>query len=535
MSLLASSLAGCGEVHFVPAPFTPQKVELVYSAQEDVTIVRWRVEATAPLSETRFDMLGPDGYKPVDFSRSVFAGGLAPCDDAAKGTCAQYIVRGHYPQHVPAGPFRPIRAVHELYGELPGAPAKARTMASSFGMHSVFNFENDPVIVTIDDKVASDGPYKFPRPFERAMWPTAGLCVADAPPTGVGFQPLDLTTGIPPEKPLTDSGIYCVAIRPLPADGGATAMVQERIATVPELISARHVLSPPVETSPIFYQVILDLEIPVADRCAEAVKAIERMVNKFMQRGNYVQLPPIDLSPNCMQENDRALAAADVAAAVKEKVMTFPEVHHQYHFMYFNNLDAPLPPQLTQSLEQLFAALAGPPPGYELLTIPMLFSPPTTALSTLPWMFMPWKAYDDPEFELVMGNYALSNLPFRTQIVDAGVPVPLLSPEDSQAYAGHLIKICSSVPSADFVSTDGPYPLTIFAPSWTIDAAHPPAYRLPYWQQQIVVPWNAFVANKVYVDYQICTRYCTDHGYVTAGGVGINSWADNTACASESF
>ena len=43
--------------------------------------------------------------------------------------------------------------------------------------------------------------------------------------------------------------------------------------------------------------------------------------------------------------NDRTVAAAEIAEAVKQTVATFTEVHHQYHFMYFNNLDGPLPAQ----------------------------------------------------------------------------------------------------------------------------------------------------------------------------------------------
>src|SRR5436190_5916006 len=45
--------AGCGALSFVPSPYTPQHVELIYSAQEDITVVRWRVGAAAPRSEER--------------------------------------------------------------------------------------------------------------------------------------------------------------------------------------------------------------------------------------------------------------------------------------------------------------------------------------------------------------------------------------------------------------------------------------------------------------------------------------------------
>ena len=73
---------GCGDVHFVASPYTPQEVELVYSDQEHLTVVRWRVSAAAPVADTQFELLGPDGYRPIDFSQSVFAGGVIDWLDA---------------------------------------------------------------------------------------------------------------------------------------------------------------------------------------------------------------------------------------------------------------------------------------------------------------------------------------------------------------------------------------------------------------------------------------------------------------------
>ena len=117
--VLLALTAGCGELHFVPSPYTPQDVELIYSSQEDITVIRWRLSSTAPLDDNRFEMLGPNGYQTIDFSQSVFEGGVTACTDKRGGSCAQYIVRGEY--GVPDG-ARPVQAVHDLYGVLPGLP-----------------------------------------------------------------------------------------------------------------------------------------------------------------------------------------------------------------------------------------------------------------------------------------------------------------------------------------------------------------------------------------------------------------------------
>ena len=471
-----TAVVGCGDVHFLPSPFTPQNVELVYSAQEHLTIVRWRVEATAPVDETRFELLGPDGYQPIDFSRSLFTGGVVACGDGTH-SCAQYVVRGHYPQRPTAGQFRPVRAVHEFYGELPGAPAKSRTLENSFLMKSFFNFKNDPVFVNLTDYVASDGDYKFPRAFESALWPTAGVCVAETPPDGVVFHPLDLMTGIPPEKPLTAAGRYCVAIRPVPADSGDRAMLQVPIATLPEVVTAQQVLNPPVETSPIIYQVILDLEIPLADRCAEA-GAMHREPHGEIHEGRLCRCPqaadhqPVARLPPAQRPHGRGRPDSGRRQADRRVVHRGP---------------SPVPPPVLQQRGWVSAAAADPDirgavrrarraaPGHTLQTFAWLFSPPTTrALSDLPWMYPdPWLTYDDPTFELMLYSYATNTLPFRTQLHSSDVPVQLLSPQDVEAYAGKQIKICSSSPEILPMSSAGPYPIPIFEPSWEITTADP--------------------------------------------------------------
>jgi hypothetical protein len=539
--LIAASWAclGCGDVHFVPSPFTPQNVERIYSTQEDISIVRWRISSTAPPgSDLEFQILGDSGYESLDFSRSVFPGGAAPCGDG-QGSCFQYVVRGQYP--IGDRP-RPVRAVHSVYGTLPGGLVAARTVAKTIGVVSFFHTNNDVVYVNITDAVASDGSYLFPRLYERTMWPTNGLCVSDSIPTGVGFSPLDATGGFPPDSPLSDSGIYCVAVRPLPTDAGAAAIAQTRVATVPEVTTLHQTYAPAVEQSPVIYQIVLDLEIPVPDRCADAIATIEGLVDKYM---NLVavpvrQLPTVNLATNpnatggaanCAQTDQRTLPAADMAEAVKQVVASFPQTHQQFHFFYFNNLNAPLPSTLTDSLSALFDALASPPPPYDLATLSWLFNPGLAAATGPTWWMSqpPWQAADDPSFEQTLGSYVLQNLPYESQTHDPQSPVPLLSPADSAQDDGDLFKICSSSPAAWAAYSSPPQQLS-GGPSWPIVGSDPPAYLVSL-PTQISVPANGFVEASAAIDFQICSRYCVDHPYLSTGGTGVSSWAPSPLCA----
>jgi hypothetical protein len=538
--LIAAARAGlgCGDLNFVPSPFSPQKVERIYSTQEDITIVRWRISSTAPPgSDLEFQILGDNGYESIDFSRSVFPGGVAACGDG-QGSCYQYVVRGQYPTDRP----HPVRAVHSVYGILPGGVVAGQTIAQTLSLVSFFHTNNDLVYVNITDAVASDGPYLFPRLYERTMWPTSGLCISDSPPAGVGFSALDASGGFPPASPLSDSGIYCVAVEPLPTDGGAAAIAQTRVATLPEVTTLKQTYVPTVEQSPVIYQIVLDLEIPVADLCATAIQTIESLVDKYMNQVSVPvrQLPTMNLAidpnatggaANCAQTNGRTLPASDMAEAVMQVVTSFPQTHQQFHFLYFNNLNAPLPSTLTDSLTALFEALASPPAPYDLATLSWLFNPGLAA-STGPtwWMSQPpWQSVDDPSFEQTLAQYAEQNLPYESQTHDPNSPVPLLSPTDSAQDDGDLFKICSSSPGAAPAYTSPPEPLA-GGPSWSVVGSDPPGYLVSL-PTQISVPASSFVQASADIDFQICSRFCVDHPYVSTAGTGASSWASSPLCA----
>ena len=163
-------------------------------------------------------------------------------------------------------------------------------------------------------------------------------------------------------------------------------MAQGRLATLPEVTDMHQTFTPPVEQSPVIYQIVLDLEIPVADRCAPALQTIESLVDKYMHKTTVPvrKLPTINLatnpdatggSPNCAQFGDgRTLPATDMADAVLQTVSSFPQTHQQFHFFYFNNQNFPLPKTLTDSLQALFNGLTAPAP-YDLRTFSWLFNP----------------------------------------------------------------------------------------------------------------------------------------------------------------
>jgi hypothetical protein len=446
-------------------------------------------------------------------------------------------VRGNYT--VAAG-ARPVQAVHDVYGVLPGGVATTETVPETISFKSFFHSGNDIVYLNITDVVAEQGAFKFPRPFEQGMWATNGLCVGDTAPADVSFSTLDATGGLAPPQPLTPEGTYCVATRPIPADQGDSTLLQTRIATLPEIVTSSQTFMPPVERSPIIYQVVLDLEIPVADRCMEAIQNIESILQRQFARADVSvhQLPTINLAADpsapCAQNNDRRLAATQMAQAVKQLVTTLPGTHHQYHLLYFNNLDAPQPPGLKNSIRDLVNAFSAPPAGLDLRIFWWLFAPLTVELTSTEltwWAYWVWEAAD-MNFEMKMADYVNQHLPYTTQTHDQFEPVPLLTEANLAIYEGAQIKICYASPPVQAHALL-PSPHDILTPSWKITADDPPSYLVQL-NNQVVADGSSFVPVQATVNYQICTRYCTNHPYVTTNGFGELSWTDSFACASES-
>ena len=529
---------GCGAVEFVPSPYTPQNVDLIYSTQEDITIVRWRVSSASPPSDLTFQFFVDGSYQDVDFSASVYPGGGAPCSDG-KGTCYQYVVHGTYaidPHN------NPIQGIHSLYGLLPGGPPTPSTMDTTLSFVSFFHNNNDAVYVNIDDAVSANG--AFPRQFLQSTWPTNGLCVSASAPDSAAFAMLNGFSFPPP--PLTTDGIYCVGLRPIPSDGGQGALAQARIETVPVITDITSwSYSPPVQKAPIVYQIILDLEIPIADRCASSLSTIESLVDEYMNMPNESvpvrKLDTINLavdptgtaaSPNCKQQDGRTLQAADMAQKVFQIISGSPQPHQQFHFFYFNNLNSPLPQTLTDSLTALFNDLASPPPPYDLRLLSWLWNPGLAA-ATGPswWQNQAWQAADDPTFEKLLKAYALQNLPYETQVQDPGAPVPLLTPDVAAQDDGDQIKICTSstfIEPAD-TNTD-PVETFPYGVSWPVVAATPPGFLVSL-PPQISVPYTSFVNESVVVDYQICSAYCDGHPFVSNAGTPVSSWTASYLCA----
>ena len=261
--------------------------------------MRWRISSTAAIGDDlHFQILGENGDKSHRFFAVAVSGGRLDLRRCRRGNLLPVCRARPLPRRRSLP--RPVIAhVHSTYGTLPGELASPRTEDQTLSVDPFFQLTNDQVYASLTDTVAFEPPYVYPRSYDRTMWPTKGLCVADSVPTGVSFSPLDSKTyAFPPDLPLTDSGLYCVGIRPTPSgtpamddtgcltSGYCPSVAQGRLATLPEVTDMHQTFIPPVEQSPVIYQIVLDLEIAGPRPVPAALQTIESLVDKYMHRAD---------------------------------------------------------------------------------------------------------------------------------------------------------------------------------------------------------------------------------------------------------
>jgi hypothetical protein len=545
--------SACGNVQFVAAPFAPRHIDVFYSQQEDVTVIRWRMSAGAPDPAVTYELSdGKGGWQSIDFAASAFPGGVAPCGDG-DGICAQMVLPGDY--EPPADGSTPVRSRNPTYDVSPGDSTTHEIyVIPTLSINAGFTRSNQMVKVSIDDKIGGDTHYVFPRPLQRSIWDRHGVCVPGFFPPEAQFAPVDgLSKPWPAPSPLSDSGRYCASVHAQPTSGATGADYQIAIDTVPEVVDAdQPPYMVPTEMTPFTYQIVLDLSIPVADRCREAMDKIESNVAKAF--GPQLRmLPTIDLSaidpqtgmpgPPCRQSPYRALDAAGVAQQIKLAAASWPEQHQRYYMLYFNNLRAQLPDSLTRSFDDFTQTIVTPPPPGDFQAFLWPWGPTEMTSSYSPWLEQSqpppqvWTAADDPTFLMQLQGYAATQLPLISEIQDPMKPVPLLSSADAQQYDGGFIRLCtiSITPLQDtgleMVGHDADGKVTVLptADQYAVKKDDPPAYLLEL-PKVWAVPDIGFSPHTAQIHYEICTRYC-DHPFVAESGSPVMSgWMDNPYC-----
>ena len=197
--------------------------------------MRWRVTASPPRRGHPVRALGPQ-------TATRRFPSISPCSPGASRPArtatalrpirdARDLTRG-------APPYRLVRAVHDSYGALSGSEFKRHTLKKPFALVVFPRPANDMVYVNIQDRLAADGPYNYPRTFEQAMWPTNGLASQIHHRKASAFRRW-IRRGVPARDAVDRKRTLLRRHPANPVGRRRRAMAQTRIATLPEVVTPR--------------------------------------------------------------------------------------------------------------------------------------------------------------------------------------------------------------------------------------------------------------------------------------------------------
>jgi hypothetical protein len=547
--------ASCSFVHFERSPMTPRGLVVVYSVQEDLTFLSWKMGEDADLVEMRFELFIDGAYRPIDLADAPY-----PAEPYACGSdeiCVQYQIPGRLdlsPTH------SAVRAVGEHLGEEQvwgGAVVGLRVVDETFGIEP-FAVDNNRTIdpglfdwfAENEVELRRDFQFQFVAreqespalPFEKAC----GEIAAEA------WRPMGAPTRV--DHSWVDSPV-CFAASPKRRDEAGAVLV-EPLRPSAETVFERQVYEPQRQRAPIIYGVLFDLEIANAGRCAYIKERLGEMISTAINErgqaealGPYLPISaqsgePID---NCHQESGRYCPVATMLHDAEVKAAAHDPLGVRAVWIYVNNSNLPPDETLFSQLgELLFMAPEQPTePPTEEPGVPPTEPPPeppteqphsnifawaigsNAILSSLPWHAeVGWRPIDDETFEADITSVSHNALPFLNMLHIESTEVPITRP--AEARDPRYFKICTAQPHYLAIGNrpgEPPtYGATSAAPAWPQQTESLPFYTVDLGEQRLV-PFRDYRHTRVEIVVEVCERFC-DHPFRSRGGVEYSSWID---------
>jgi len=205
----------------------------------------------------------------------------------------------------------------------------------------------------------------------------------------------------------------------------------------PELFRTTAHIQAGLVDEPVVWMTILDLFVEDAGGCAAAKQAtLDAVRAAFATAGGaQMELPFQDLSPDCQKRAEVPLDVAAVKAAFATADATFPQAHVRPVLVYLDDIDLPLPAQVSSALQSLHAtSVAGGATRPILWTVTF----PSASNKLGSDSVFAWTFTGDPALQQNLAAMVESNLPLRSTTQPG--PVPLLGSADLETT--QELKLC---------------------------------------------------------------------------------------------
>lgn len=515
-------LNACANITFELSPYAPRDVDLVYSQQEDLTFMVWRLAGDSDADLVTFDLWQAGRYQRIDLQRAPYAAAPYPC---ANELCFQFQVDGRYV--LPPGRQSALRSHHADEGTFTGPDVALVDVVTTIRISPMALGHNTTLDPTLSDWFADNrvplrrgflvNTYLFP---EGRIDTALGGC--PEAPAG-GWAPLTGT------MPLTDdwkTAPRCLALKPH-RKLGETVTLHAAVIPSAELRSEVQSYVPQRLEAPILYLMLLDLLITSPERCARVRAQLPAMIQEaFGQRGAArrigIYLPVSTTSgetiSDCGQSDQQAYPIAQILYDIDRARADLNDKVTRVIWVFANNAFVSPSGAVVAQLELLQNGVWEDERGYLWTMLNGELNEFLIADESLGW-----RAIEDPTFKGDIESFARNTLPFVTMAHDYRTNVELTLPLDARTEPTYFklcrsqpvpyLRVGSAVDNAWYSAADA-YSLW---PSFGL-----PVYNIDLGEQDLV-PNATYATSPTLAVLEICEDFCA-HPFRDSNEVDHRNW-----------
>lgn len=519
--LAAIGIGACSFAEFEISPYTPRGVDIVYSQQENLTFLVWRVDRNINFNRVHFELFVDGQYREIDPAQAPFPSQPYDCDRLY--SCVQFQIPGRW-NPPPARP--PLRAVDRRHGVFPSTAPRVYDVQTTFDIAPVGVDNNHSARPRLADWFSEE---KIPleRTFQWGLVSASpgSPCPTEPPPQWDRLQ----SRVTLPQNWMSDTP--CMVVRPDRLDQPGSEVRRHLVPGAMLHTEPVNRLLPEIE-HPTLVAFLIDLEVVNDQRCEMIVDqiggqifdALDELDAPYRELGLYRPVDPDGTSYSGCSQREGSRYPIDELVVQSDQVAASIETPSTLAIVYLNNLSLPPGDAKIEDLSQLFEE-------QEEDANPRIFNWLIGSSASIHWDIWdastPWGPIEDENFLLNIESTVNSNFSLRSTDFDGDDSIPLFQPNSSQSP--QYLRLCTFSPSPGQIELPPDLPVYVSSDTWPWPAEGVPELYFDIPPQEYV-PSSDFIETGVTGVYEVCDAYC-DGPFEGPDGRVHDSWLDsNNIC-----